>query len=274
MLTSRILATALGGAAALGTATAVAEPGFIQMDRQDQSSTFGVEAAYLVVDDVTAFRFDLHGQYVMNGGFGFYGAFPLAVADGDGDTGFGIGNVELGGIFLPRMTNPSFQLVLHGGVTLPTATTADDLDDLPDLAANLIGAEARMTDLVQVIPRGVTLRLGASPIFRSGQLFGRIDGGLDLNLDNDGDDNADPLIRINLGGGYDFGAGALVAEMINVISTDSDAANQVLNAFSVGFRASTGSLRPYAGLTFPLDGDDFTSDFAITGGLESAIGAQ
>jgi hypothetical protein len=194
---------------------------------------------------------------------------PISYASGNGESGTGIGDIEVGGIFLPRMTNPDFQLVVHGGVTLPTGS-----DDPDDFTANALGLGARPTDLVQIIPSGLTLRLGVSPIFRSGQLFGRIDGGLDLNLDNEGDNNADPIIRLNVGGGYDLGAGAIVGELINVISTDGDASDQMANAFAIGFRGAAGNLRPYGGLTVPLDSDDFASDFAITAGLEGLLGAQ
>src|SRR6185503_15647670 len=176
MLNFKTLAFAVGGVAALSSA-AGAEPGFIQMDRQDQYSRFGLEAAYLVLDDplddVTSLRFDVHGQYVMPGGFGFYGAMPITHASADGGSGTGIGDIEVGGIFIPRMSNPDLTLVVHGGVTVPIAS-----EDGDDLLANALGIAARPTDLVQIIPKGLTLRLGISPIFRSGQLFGRIDGGL------------------------------------------------------------------------------------------------
>jgi hypothetical protein len=252
--------------------SAAAEPGFVQLDRQDGTSRFGGDIAFLDPDDgidATVLRFDLHGQYMLPAGFGFYGAFPITYASGDGGSGTGISDLEVGGIFLPHMANPNFQLVLHGGLTLPIGS-----DSLDDVVANALGLEARPTDLVQIIPQGMTLRAAASGILRSGQIFFRFDGGLDINLAQSGDGTTDPIIRINGGVGFDGGSFSVSGELINLISTDGDANDQMVNALAIGFRAVTGNLRPYGSFVVGPDDDDFGTSFAILGGIEATIGAS
>src|SRR5690349_590733 len=199
-LRSLALAAVLVATAAL---SAAAEPGFVQLDRQDSISRFGGEVAFLNTDDgvdATSFRFDVHGQYVLSGGFGFYGALPITYASGNGESGTGIGDAEVGGIFIPRMANPNFQLVVHGGLTLPIGS-----DSINDIAANILGTMARPTDAVQITPEGMTLRAAASGKIRMNQIFFGFDGGIDINLARSGDGTNDPIIRLNGAVGFDGG---------------------------------------------------------------------
>jgi len=252
--------------------SAAAEPGFVQLDRQDGVSRFGGEVAFLSTDDnvdATAFRFDVHGQYVLPSGLGFYGALPIAYASGDGESGTGIGDAEVGAIFVPRMANPNFQLTVHGGVTLPIGS-----DDPVDFAANLLGTMARLTDAVQITPEGMTLRAAASGRIRMNQIFFGFDGGIDINLARSGDGTNDPIIRLNGGVGFDGGNFSVSGELINLISTDSDLDDQVFNAFAVGFRAVAGDLRPYGSFVIGPDDSDFATSFAIVGGIEGVIGGS
>lgn len=268
-LRSLALAAVLVATAAL---SAAAEPGFVQLDRQNAISRFGGEVAFLSTDDgvdATALRFDVHGQYILPSGLGFYGALPISYASGGGESGTGIGDAEAGAIFVPRMANPNFQLTVHGGVTLPIGS-----DSGVDVAANILGIMARPTDAVQITPGGLTLRAGASGLIRSGQLFFGFDGGIDLNLARSGDGTNDPIIRINGGVGFDGGNFSVSGELINLISTDSDLSDQMINAFAVGFRTVAGNLRPYGSFVIGPDDDDFATSFAIVGGLEGVIGGS
>jgi hypothetical protein len=252
----------------LAAAPAAAAPGFLTMDRQDEESRFGGELSYLILDDsidATALRMELHGQYAMPSGFGVYGMFPISYLSGDGDSFTGVGNLEAGAFYLPRMASPSFKLAIKAGLTLPTAP------DDEDAFANLAAIGARVNDLALVIPKGITLRIGASPMLRSGQFFGRLDAGLDINLDAAGENNVDPLIHLNVGGGIDFGSASLTGELVNVFSTDDDIADSSVSVIAIGVRGVVGSVRPYAGVSVPLDSDDFASDAAITVGVDGVL---
>jgi hypothetical protein len=248
---------------------AAADPGFLTLDRQDGQSRFGGELTYLILDDsidATSVRLDLHGHYMTPQGFGFYGDFPISYLSGEGDSATGIGNIELGGIFMPRIANPSFTLAVHAGVTLPTAS-----DDLDPAVANAAAIGGRMVDLALIIPGGLSVRLGLSPMFHSGQFFGRLDAGIDLNLSRTGDGTVDPLIHVNAGVGVDFGTASLTGELINIISTDSDIADRSVSVIGLAVRGVAGSVRPYAGISVPLDSDDTLSDAAITAGIEGVL---
>ena len=104
------------------------------------------------------------------------------------------------------------------------------------------------------------------------QLFIGFDGGIDINLARTGDGTTDPVIRINGAVGFDGGNFSVSGELINLISTDGDASDQILNAFAVGFRAVAGNLRPYGSFVIGPDDDDFLTSFAIVGGIEGVIG--
>ena len=252
----------------LAAAPAAAAPGFLTLDRQDEESRFGGELSYLILDDsidATALRIDLHGQYVTSSGMGFYGMFPISYLSGEGESFTGVGNLEVGGLYLPRMANPSFKLAIKAGLTLPTAP------DDNDAFANLATIGARPNDLALVIPKGLSLRIGASPMLRSGQFFGRLDGGIDINLDAAGDNTVDPLIHLNVGVGFDFGSASITGELVNVFSTDDDISDDSVNVIALGVRGVAGSVRPYAGVSVPLDNDDFASDAAITAGIDGVL---
>ena len=115
-----------------------------------------------------------------------------------------------------RRVSPTTELVFRGGVTVPTGNGDDDVNDF---IVNAVGTTARITDTFQIIPEGLSLRLAVSPIIRSGQFFARFDGGIDINIDNAGMSEPDPVLRLNAGAGMDLGTVALTAELANAIST-------------------------------------------------------
>ena len=251
----------------LAAPAAMADPGFLTLDRMDFESRAGGEFSYISVDanDVTSLRFDLHGHYVVPSGFGGYAALPISYLEIGNNSETAIGNIELGGIFVPHMASPNFSLVLHGGVTLPTAGDSAD-----SIVTNAVAIVARITDVALIIPEGFTLRLGASPLFRSGMFFGRIDGGLDLNLSAQGD-NADPLVRFNLGGGLDLGTVSLTGEFAILISTEDNLNDNTATTLGVGVRGHAGKVQPYGGIVVPLDDEYENIDFVVTLGLDVAL---
>lgn len=265
----RTIVLTSGCVLALSTAAA-AEPGFLAMDRQDGQSRVGGEFSYFLLDDaidnVTAVKFEVHGQYVLGSGLGFYGALPITYASGDGGSGTGIGDLELGAIFDPHLTDPALAVPVHAGVTLPTGS-----NDLDDAVANLIGIAHRLTDATLATPEGFTVRVGASPTYHRGQFFGRLDGGIDINLSRSGSGTNDPIIHVNLGAGLDLGGVALSGELVNFVSTDSDLSDQATSELVVGARGATGNLRPYGGVVIPLDSNDVAADVVFTVGLDAVL---
>lgn len=249
-------------------------PGFVQIDRYDATSVAGGDVTYISVDgagdDLTLLRFQLGGRYVdPRSKVGGYLNLPITYASGNGDSVTALGNVEVGGIFLPRLGDSSTRLALHAGLTLPTA------DDDEDVLVNAIAAVARPQDVYLAIPKGTSLRLGASPIFRSGNLFGRVDLGVDINLNNSGDDTSDPVVHLNAGVGVDLGGAAIMGELSNVYvmsDNDADFSDKMINVFAISARFTAGSAMPYVSLLIPLDDDATdTIDVAFTAGLEARL---
>jgi hypothetical protein len=221
--------------------------------------------------DTTLLRFDAHGQYISQAsGLGGYLSVPFTYASGNNDSISSLGDIEVGGLFLPAgIRSSSFMLVLRGGLTLPTASDAFD-----KAIVGLAGTLTRLTDYYQVIPQGTSLRLGASPIFTSGNLFGRVDLGLDLNLDNSSDKSAHTFLRFNLGGGiWATPDVAITAELSTLTDLDGDnnADNNLAN-FALGARFRAGTVQPYIGLVLPLDNDVSDDiDFGFTVGVDAPL---
>lgn len=256
-----VLLIAMAGTAAAGP--------FVNIHRFDSASRAGGEMTYLDLEgpnDVTLLRFDLHAQYVdSSSNAGGYIQLPIGYASGDNDSETAMGNVEIGGIFVPRLSSQTMSIVLHGGLTLPTAE---------DSEVGVLAGLLRVHDLYQTLPKGTTVRLGVSPLFHSGQLYGRIDVGVDINIDNADDDNADPGIHFNVGGGMWVSREvALTLELSSLTvldDTDNDDDNLVNGTFGARFYA--GAVAPYVGLTVPLDDDinDFIN-LGVTIGVDARI---
>ena len=146
---------------------------FATLDRQDTGTEFAATFDYFFVNHdrvpgTTGFRFDLFGQLVDPGsGFGGYLQLPITHDTVDVSvppfairgSATGVGDLELGGIYVARSRRPDTRFVLHAGLTLPTNPSAND-----QAYASELGGSARIADLAQVIPNGTTLRVGFSPI--------------------------------------------------------------------------------------------------------------
>lgn len=253
------------------------------MDRQDGESKFGASLGWTFFDDetigdISALHVDIYGHYVGMSGLGGYGIVPLNfvfvdnVEPFEDDSESAIGNVE-GGVLYVIQSGPH-DFVLHGGITLPTAD-----DDLDGFFANILAtAGPRLTDIALAWPQTFWLRLGASPIFRSGQLVFRLDGGIDFALSTDNGEEPDPILRLNAGGGVDTGSFAILGELVTVGNLGDDDPTideedeDFLHTLAISARFRAGSIEPGIALGFPLDESirDFM-DFFIIGSLQGRI---
>jgi hypothetical protein len=252
-------------------------PHFVQIDRYDATSVVGGDLTYVALDgdladDVTVMRVQLGGRYVdQQSRIGGYANIPVTYASGNDDSVTGIGNLEIGGLMLPKVGDGQTTLVLHAGITLPTGSSADD----DGFFANAFSTLARPQDAYLSLPKGTSLRLGISPLFRSGNVFGRFDLGFDINLDVDGNADTDPVMHLNAGVGVDLGNVALMGELSNVYvfddNDDRDFSDRLLNVLALSARFAAGNALPYVSLMVPLDDTTDAVDFALTAGIEAKL---
>jgi hypothetical protein len=249
-----------------------AEPGDptfdpMSMDRHTPLTTLSFDLGYEVYDepantDINVMSLNIAGQFISRTGVGAYFALPLTYLDYDTplveDSEMALGNIELGGIYTKFFSRAA--LVVHAGIALPTAQD----EDLAGLQA--AGAFTRLSDLPHRVVNSTWLRLGISPMGRSGSFLWRADAGIDLALDEDSTDIS-PIFHVNVGGGVDLGAVQLLGELVNVF-TDDEAGDDDASTVSIGARFTSGNLRPGLALLFPIDLDaapDF--EWALLGSL-------
>jgi hypothetical protein len=270
IFSAMVVMTAVGSAHAqeLAAPDAAHAPGFVTLLRQDATSRIGGDLTYHVLDngnDVTLLRLDLHAHYVNpTSGFGGYAQLPVTFAFGNGDSETGLGGAELGGIFIPKLSSPDIAVVLRAGLALPTVSDDDGG------FINLLATYLRPTDLYAQLPQAATLRLSASPMFRSGNFFARIDAGLDYNVFIDQGDRVDPAFLLNLGAGVDLGSVALMGELSTLVTTADN--SDSLTSAALSLRGHSGPVQPYAALLIPVD-DDVSKvfDLGLLAGLESRL---
>jgi hypothetical protein len=252
-------------------AVAAADPDhFVTLDRQDDSSRAGVEVSKVFYDgnnngDLSGMRFDLHGQYVTPNAIGVYLSVPIGYASAGNESHGALGDVEVGGIFIPQLSSSDFKLVLHGGITLPTQSK-----DMNPFTTSALTVWPRITDFYQIVPEGFSLRLGVSPLIKSGQVFFRGDFGVDANLSEAQGTDAKTMIRVNAGMGVDLGVASIMVESANVYLNDNN--GTWINTGALSARFDGGSVYPYAALVVGLD-DDVRKimDEAFTVGLEGRL---
>ena len=254
---SRTLHVASLCAALLAPGVALADPVFdpLSMDRHTPTTTVGVDFGYEqwdeppLVNDITVFSLTVGGHYMTPGGFGGYLAVPLSYVGIESplfdDSELALGNIEAGFQYAKWFRSEA-ALVFHAGLALPTA------DDDGAGLLQFYASAPRYGDLVQRLPDTTWLRLGLSPMGRSGKLFWRADVGLDLAIDDDNNaGDIAPIFRVNIGGGYDLGGAQLLGELVTDI-IDSNGGDDSSSTLTVGARFVSGNLRPGVGLLFPL----------------------
>lgn len=257
-------------------------PGFVVIDKIDASSRAGIQLSYVGLqgdapDKPTLLRVAAHVRYVDKAtGLGGYVQVPFsyasAVGDSMSDSTTDLGNIEIGGIFAPKLDVPGIGLVLHAGVTLPTGESGDAA------VVGTLESFLALPDLYNSLPRGTTIKLGVSPTFRRGIVFARLDLGLDWNVDAK-DAVIGKGIHYNAGVGLDFGPAAVMLESENLsimdqsnTTTGTQSSGVTLNALAFSARLTRGAVSPYIAVVIPLDediSDSFT--FAATAGADLRI---
>ena len=260
---------------------------FSTLDRQSTSPTeVGADFDYLFVNHdpgqhpgTSGFRFDLFGQFVdPHSGFGAYLSLALTHTSFAVDmppfvirgSGTGIGDLELGGIYVIPSRRADTSFVLHAGLTLPTSPSQTD-----NAAASQLGGFAHITDIAQTLPHGTSLRLGFSPIWHRGTLVARLDIGLDLDATiADGRTTLPPALRLNGGLGYASSVFALMGELTNVFITgnQNDGGNTTLNEAAVSARFFLGQGMSLAvAIVLPLEDDTKQLDAALRFGFTAQL---
>jgi hypothetical protein len=256
------------------TTDTTTEPGFAVIDKLDASTAAGTDLSYVRVnngpgvENPTLLRGMVHARYVdAERGLGGYVRVPFAYLRAPGDLGTetttDVGDIEIGGIYSPRINQPGTGLILHAGITLPTGERGE---------AGAVGTFANLLALPDVynsLPRGTTMKLGMSPRFRSGRLFARLDIGLDWNFDSS-DAPVGKALHFDAGVGADLESIAVMLESENVtLLSDDMGSASMLNAVAVSARFTAGTASPYLALAVPIDHD--ISQFlvlAVTAGVE------
>jgi len=262
-------------------------PGFVTLDHTDATSHGGVEFSYLDPNasnfiNTTALRFEAHAEYVdHDSGIGGYAQMPISYfsetpgAGIAGASATGIGDLEIGGLYLRDFSRYGVTVVGHGGVSIPTGSTSD-------LAhfANFAAAVSRVSDLYLSLPRSTAVRLGFSPIWRSGNVFARADFGLDIDAGASNNQRYDTALRGNLGFGVILDELVLTAEMTNAYDYTPSSTTQSttmsapsgsswINTAAFAARVRWSGVEPYLALVLPLDADSRAiMDLAITVGIE------
>jgi hypothetical protein len=265
---SLLLLSIAAPAAAQEPTTDAPFPHLATMDRHtDHSNVHAAVGVSLFGSDSGldfAARFDLGGQYLTPQGFGGYLAMPVSHVSGDEESQTEIGNVELGGLYvLPA--GPATDVVLHGGITLPTAP--DDFD----LLVNIIAMFPRTVDFTSNGGTITYLRLGASPLHRQGNLFVRADVGLDVPIAEDEGVEGESVFHLDVAAGVQTGAVTIAGELVNVGSLE-DSDEEWLSTLALTVAGDAGNVRPFGALVLPIDNElaeqaDLT--LAIVAGIEA-----
>lgn len=247
---------------------ALADP-FVTLDRASDGAMGGVEATYVDrkvtngsgTDAPTEINTEVYGQYVdPTLHVGGYLALPVNYISIPGaPSTTAVADLELGAIYAAHVSS-DFGVVLHLGVALPTGSRDNALANL------IVEGDARPRDILLAIP-GVTARFGASPTYRSGRLFARLDAALDVNLSNRAGNTTDPIVAVAGGGGLLLDDYLALAAEVSVVHT-FDGSGNTTEYGAVSVRGFAGPTSPYLAFTVPFDsGDRNEHDFALTVGV-------
>jgi hypothetical protein len=234
---------------------AEAPPTFLTLDRMDAASRIGIQVGWDKVDDISlsdAFfmRYEPYGQYVFpNRMAAIYGQVPIThMFNFSGPDGTGIGNIELGGFFMPMQSS---EVILRAGLAMSTATDSGN-----GLAANAFSLYERLTDFIQIVPRYTTFRLSASTLQQRDMLFFRADAGFDLAVDKPNTATASVFFRGNLALGVRATGVDVTLELVNWAFVNGDVNGGIEGRFQhtagVSLR-SQGENQMHIGAVFPLD---------------------
>jgi hypothetical protein len=258
-------------------------PDFATLDRGDGFSHIGLDLALSRLSPPTppydsALHVEVHAQYVLQSGLGLYGALPFAKAFGDGpaegefEGQAALGDLDVGGLYV--IHGPTLSFVFRLGLIVPTAS-----EDPGDNAANFWAQQYRLTDIAMTFPNDFFARLAFSPLFHSSNLFLRLDIGVDIPFAEDDEDlyRTDPIGRLNVGAGFDFGAAAIMLELANLFDIDDDDEDPPddddwASAGAITARFMGETLQPFISVGMPID--DWLRDrvdFFIAGGIQGVL---
>ncbi|HXU05356.1 MAG TPA: hypothetical protein VN903_30565 [Polyangia bacterium] len=250
-------------------------PGFMTLDRVDASMRLGVQGGWHKIDDVAlsdAFivRVEPYGQFILpNRAGGLYGQLPMVHRfDFGADDASALGNLELGGFFLP---NRSSELIIRGGIALPTGS-----ESLARAGANAESRFERLTDFVLTGPSYTTLRLSGSTVQRWDVIFLRADVGFDfvLNKASIADNATSVFGRANVAvcarlSGVDFGFELVNLVAFNGTAVPSGLTNHLFHTAAISVR-SPGEDQFHLGLIFPLDHESRGDAWIVSLGYQRA----
>ncbi len=223
-----------------------------------------------VVNEGTFLRLDLYGQYLAQVGahrLGGYAWVPVARAFGtEGDEELALGSPEIGGAFA-LAASPVTDLVLRGGVVLPTADDGDAFD----IYMNSYG---RLTDVETSLPDATWLRLGGSMLHDAAPYFLRVDLGFDIPFSDDMDEDEffdfidyDALLRVNAAAGVDLGSAVLMGEVATIGVLGNDSGDQFAHTLALTVRARGQTFSPGVGVVVPIGDLQTVLDFVIVAGV-------
>ncbi len=238
-------------------------PQFATLDRQSRQSSFtfdmNVTTALEQVNSRFA-RFDLHGQWIGDEGYGLYLTLPItqSLIDGSFET-TAIGNAELGYTYNYYLRE-DIDLNVRAGVAWPTAD-----DDGDARLVNDAGASGRITDAAMALGGATWLRASVSPMVRNGRVFVRLDLGVDV-----ADDLTETvLVRGNLGAGVDTGPVAVTAE-VNSIANVADEDSQTLHTAAIAARFDAGrDVSPMVSFSVPLESRRRGEAWTVGAGIQA-----
>ena len=253
------------------------------LDRADGVNRAGVALGYSSLNDndlvdFTALRIDMHGQWLLPViGIGGYAILPVSYARIDPDVGatnaeWVLGDAEVGAV-ARRALGPTLDMAVHLGVTLPTAPAGTLSSTEVTGFANGFAIFARPTDLVQSFAEASYVRLGVTPIHRAGQLFVRVEGGVDVPIHSGIDEDLLTIGRLGGAVGAQLARTSLMLELVNVIALekpDNEEDDRVLTFLGLTgvFRAGD-YIQPLVSLVLPLDDEiNDVVDLSLIAGVQ------
>jgi hypothetical protein len=245
------------------------------LDRMDGTTRLGLQMGWDKIDDINlsdlfVMRYELYGQYRFPGTpAGIYGQLPITHAfNGNGADATGMGNLEMGGFFLPTHSS---ELILRAGLAMSTASDTD----INQVRANVYSLYERLTDFIQIAPRYTTARLSASTVQQKDSFFFRADLGFDLVIDHPSTpDPTTVFFRGNLAAGIRATGVDVTLELANLALVngggDASLAARFQHTAGVSLR-SQGENQFHLGTVFPLDQAARGEVWIISVGYQRAV---
>ncbi|MDQ3301403.1 MAG: hypothetical protein M3619_32880, partial [Myxococcota bacterium] len=225
--------------------------------------------------EITIFGFRAHGQYISPKGYGGYLTLPGFYASIDGgseggvDSQNGVGNIEIGGLYVMRQ-GPSTDLMLRGGLALDTA------GQVASFFGPFSHIVPRLADAYQTGFSTTWGRAGASVRHTAGSIVIGAAAGFDVPFSSgDGEDGfslgIDALASLVGSIGFtqgEFGAAAGVV-LLQAIGTDDDNTNLLGANANLDFSVGPNS-RMYVLLGLSLE-EEANEAFSVGIGFRHAI---